>query len=96
MRKWNLSTHIKRKHPGEFNPLDMLKNIVLTDSYGQSPSSTPPNPTVIPHWRQVDWSDPVQVIGRPTQIQNLVQEISKLSKLEQTSLIMTIFKLQQS
>ena len=33
MRRWNLSTHIQRKHPGQFNPILELKRLGLIESH---------------------------------------------------------------
>jgi hypothetical protein len=73
----------------------VLKDIVFTDSQYAQRVPTRLN-TSYNSSAEIDWSDPLQVVNRSTKIQNLVDEIKKLNKFEQTSLLMIVYKLQQS
>ena len=94
MRKWNLSTHIRRKHQGGFDPFHMPAKTVLTDTHYQ------PRPhndldfskSFLP---QINWSDPNEVLRRVAKYDNLLQEINRLSRNELTHLILAIFSLPQ-
>ncbi len=79
MRKWNLSTHIRRRHKGELDPFHMGKELVLTDSQYQPQYSPDFSISFSPH---VAYSDPLQVQDRLNYINNLLKELRKLSKVE--------------
>jgi len=93
-RKWNVSTHIQRRHPGKYNPFDVLKDIVFTDSHYAQP--VPARLNSSNSSAEIDWSDPLQVVNRSTKIQDIMEEIKRLNKFEQTWLLIAIYKLQQS
>src|SRR5206468_8886794 len=50
-RRWNLSTHIQRKHPGSYNPLPEMK--LVTHLQRKHPGSYNP----LPEMKQVTVSD---------------------------------------
>jgi hypothetical protein len=92
-RKWNLTTHIRRRHPGEDNPFEMQNNVVLRDQfYQQLPLQTRPNYSNF-SWPKIDWLDAIEVKDRSSNYQNLLQEIRKLSGKELNSLLKAIFNL---
>jgi hypothetical protein len=94
MRKWNLSTHIHRRHPGQFDPFVMSKNIVLKDRGSMlhpQTQSKPFNYSSVP----LDWSDPVKLMEREGNYRNLLEQIKKLDKIELRSLMFAIFQLPQ-
>ena len=99
-RKWNLSTHIQRKHRGLYNPIpDMkqvtvfpipeMKQVTVFDSYSfqQKPESSN---SFLP---QFDMYDPMQIFEKSTKFQNLLQEIKQLSKIEINFLLLAIYNL---
>ena len=94
-RKWNVSTHIKRKHQGRFNPFELMKKIMMTDSYYepgiQTISSTPNS-----FWPEIDWSNPWEVMARSTKMKNLLEESRNLSKMELGYLLIAIYNQMQS
>lgn len=94
-RKWNVSTHIKRKHPGMFNPYDLMKNMVMTDSYYE-PSIHAVSNTSDSFWPEIDWYDPQQVMERSTKIRNLLEQSKYLSKMELGFLLVGIYIQMQS
>ena len=94
-RKWNVSTHIKRKHPGEFNPFDLMKNMVMTDSYYKPRIQTISNRSnsLIP---EIDWSNPQQSMERSTKTKKILEESRNLSKIELMHLLIAIYNQMQS
>lgn len=87
--KWNVSTHIKRKHGGEWNPFD-LKNMVMMDSYYEPRKQSISNRSnsFIP---EIDWSDPQQSRERSTKTKKILEESRYLSKLELMYLVIAIY-----
>lgn len=93
-RKWNLSTHIRRKHQGSSDPFDMPSRVVLTDPYYHQRMQSQPDfsNSSLP---QIDLSDPTQVKERLTKFKNLLEELSRLSRRELISLLNAIFNFPQ-
>jgi len=79
MRKWNLSTHIKRKHKGSFNPFYIEKEIVLNDPLFPTQNNKYFSKSFLP---EINWFNPSQAAEKITKYKNLLQEISQLSKFE--------------
>ena len=96
-----MSTHMKRKHPGELNAFEMLKDTTYINSYGK-PRPAEQNifavPSQNPNYSNsflppIDWSDPIVVVERSTIMRMLLDEIRKLSKMERTCLMAAIVSL---
>jgi hypothetical protein len=85
-RRWNLTTHIERKHSGRFNPFYKAKKIVFTALSYQAQNNPHFSNSFFP---QYDYSDPTQ-IERLTRFNNLLQEIKQLSKMEVNYLLYEI------
>jgi hypothetical protein len=77
-RKWNLSTHIERKHSRYFNPYYKAKKNVFTDLSYQAQNKPDFSNSFYP---QYDASDPMQ-IERLTRFNNLIEEMKKLNEKE--------------
>ena len=88
-RKWNLSTHMQRKHKGLYNPFYMAKETVLTDSVYQTRSS----PAYESFWPQFNPSDPLDSLEKLIKLKNLVKELRQLSKMELYFLLSQILNL---
>jgi hypothetical protein len=94
--------HMKRKHPSEFNPFDLLKDPAYTYKYHNawrqapenSDSASPQTPdysaSILP---QIDLSDPIQVVERSAKAQMLLNDIKKLSKMERARLVYEVISL---
>lgn len=78
MRKWNISTHMQRKHKGRDNPFKMSKEI-LTDRLNQAQNSYDFSNS---YWPHINYSDTVEVAERLNYINNLLKELRKLSTAE--------------
>jgi hypothetical protein len=97
-----MSVHMKRQHPREFNPFDLLKDPAYTEKYHNarppapenSGSASPQTPdhsgSILP---QIDLSDPMQVVERSIKALMLLNDIKKLSKMERTSLLYAVINL---
>jgi hypothetical protein len=92
MRKWNLSTHMRRKHKGLDNPFDMVKETVLTDSVYQSRN----NNKYESFWPQFNPSNPFEPIEKLVKFKNLKEELKQFSKMELHYLLFEIFNILQS
>ena len=86
MRKWNLSTHMQRKHKGLFNP---AKEAVLTNSLYQTRNSS----AYESFWPQFNPSDPLDSLEKLIKLKNLVKELRQLSKIELHFLLSQILNL---
>jgi hypothetical protein len=79
-------THLQRQHPGRYNPLPEMKRVRAFDSYSSKPmpessnSFSPPN----------DWFDPAHIFEKSSKIQNILQEIKQLNKMEINFLLIGI------
>ena len=100
-----MSVHMKRKHPREFNPFDLLKDPAYTEKYHNARPQSPDNSSsVLPQTPDysgsflplIDWSDPIQMVERSTKLQILLNDIKKLSKFERTCLLFAVFNLPYS
>ena len=80
-RKWNLKTHIERKHIGMFNPFDKVKN---TNSYDSMNPPLQKNNFQVSNsfFPEFNINDPLQIFEKTTQFQNLLEQIRRLSKFE--------------
>ena len=89
MRKGNLSTHIQRKHPNQYNPFPQmkLKQSECNFSQPKKPESS--------NFRspQYDSSDPAKLFENSRKFQNVLQEINQWSTLELMFLLNAISKL---
>ena len=94
-RRWNVSTHIKRKHPRQFNPYDLMKKIAMTDSYYERRTQTFSDSSNS-IWPRIDWSDLQQITKRSAKVRNLLEESTYLSKIEQMDLLIAIYNQMQS
>ena len=66
-RKWNLSTHIQRKHRGLYNPIPDMKQVTLFDSYSSQQKPESSN-SFLP---QYNTSDPLQMIEKLIKFKNI-------------------------
>jgi hypothetical protein len=78
-----------------FNPFDLMKNMVMTDSYYEPRIQTLSN-TSNSFWPEIDWSDPQQFMERSTKIRNLLEQSKNLSKMELGHLLVQIYNQMQS
>src|SRR4030095_12232168 len=86
MRRWNMSTHVVRKHKGEFNPLPAFKDLTYSSSHPPPPQPPIPEPSnsVLP---KNEVTDPLQMSGKSPRIQNVIQEINQMNGVEITYVI---------
>ena len=92
MRRWNLSTHMRRKHKELDNPFDMAKETVLTDSVYQSRNNNKYE-SFLP---QFNLSDPFETMERLVKFKNLTQDLEQFSKMELYFILSKIINLLQS
>ena len=88
-RRWNISAHIQRKHPGSFNPMPGLKQSSPFSTYLSQPQNQSSNPN-IPRDHS---SDPVQILEKSTKFQNILQEIKHMNRTERVLLLSAISNL---
>jgi len=93
---------MKRKHPGEFNVFEVLKDSTYKNINRKSrPQAQDGSPTffyqtpdysdsILP---QINFSDPVEVVERSTKMRMLLNEFSKLSKMERVCLMAAALRL---
>jgi hypothetical protein len=101
-RRWNVSAHIQRKHPGHYNPMPELKLNPPFNTYFSQPQNQSSNPPFNTYFSQPqnqssnsstprdDSFDPVQILEKSTKFQNLLQEIKQLNKIELDFLLLAI------
>jgi len=79
MRRWNMSTHVLRKHKGQFNPLPAFKDLTYSSFHpSRSPIPEPPN-CLLP---KKEMSDPLRMGGNSPKVQNVIQEINQMNGIE--------------
>ena len=97
-----MSTHMKRKHPGEYNVFEVLKDPTYKNTHSKSRPVKPVNfPTVLfpsPDYSgsflpRINFSDPIEVVERSTKMRMLLNEFSKLSKMERVCLMAAALRL---
>ena len=97
-----MSVHTKRKHPGKFNPFDLLKDPDYPYKHHNPQPQSPENlGSVLPQTQdysasflpQIDLSDHIQIVERSIKLQMLLNDIKKLSKMERTCLLSAIVNL---
>jgi len=109
-RRWNISTHIERKHPGLDNPPAEMKRVTHLQRKHpglDNPPAEMKRITVIDSYSSKpmpeasnsfsprgDFFDPASVFQQSTRVQNLLQEIKQFNKTELFFLLMEINKLQ--
>jgi hypothetical protein len=109
-RRWNLSIHIQRNHPGRYNPLPEMKLVTHLQSnhpgrynpllemkrvtVSGSYSSKPMPESSNSFSPPNDLSDPEHIFEKSTKFQNILQEIKQLNKTELFFLLMAINNLQ--
>jgi hypothetical protein len=86
MRKGNVSTHIQRKHPIDYNPFPEMKQ---TDCNFSKPKK--PEPSNFGS-QQFNLSDRTQYFGNSRKFQDILQQISQLSDIELMFLASAITK----
>lgn len=86
MRKANLSTHIQRKHPYQYNPLPQMKLKQSECNFSQ------PKKIESSNFRspQNDSSDSAKLFEDPEKFQNVLQEINQWSTLQLMQLLTAI------
>ena len=89
MRKGNLSTHIQRKHPYQYNPLPQMKLKQSECNFSQ-PKKPESSNFLSP---QNESSDPTKLFENFRKFQNVLQEINQWSTLELMFLLTAITKL---
>ena len=99
MRKGNLSVHIQRKHPHEYNPFPDMKQKQSDWNFSQHKKPEPSNFSS-PQYEfsnfrspQYDLSDPWQLFENSRKFQDVLQEISQWNNFEIVCLLSAIFKL---
>jgi hypothetical protein len=104
-RRWNVSAHIQRKHPGRYNPMPELKRNPPFSTYFSQPQNQSSNPPSSTYFSQPqnqssnsntprdDSFDPVQILEKSTEFQNILQEIKQWDKMKLALLLSEIFKL---
>lgn len=88
-RRWNVSTHIQRKHPGRYNPLPEMKQVRPFNTYSSQAKPQSANSFL----RQDDLSEATQIFEKPTKFQNLLHEIKQFNKMEINFLLVAISNL---
>jgi hypothetical protein len=104
-RRWNVSAHIRRKHPGLYNPLPEFKQNPPFSTYFSQPQNQSSNPPFSTYFSQPqnqssnsntprdDSLDPVQIFENSIKFQNILQEIKQWDKMKLALLLSEIFKL---
>jgi hypothetical protein len=104
-RRWNVSAHIQRKHPGYYNPMPELKQKPPFNAYFSQPQNQSSNPPFSAYFSQPqnqssnsntprhDSFDPVQILENSTKFQKILQEIRPMNKIERLILLSAITNL---
>jgi hypothetical protein len=81
MRRWNMSTHVMRKHKGQFNPLPAFKDLTYSSSHPPPPQPPihEPSNSLLP---KKEMFDPLQMSGKSPRVQNVIQEINQMNGVE--------------
>ena len=87
MRKGNLSTHIQRKHPKQYNPFPQMKQLNCNFSQPKNPE---PSNFLSPRY---DLTDPAQYFENSRKFQNVLQEITQWNTIELIFLLQAIPKI---
>jgi hypothetical protein len=99
MRKENVSTHIQRKHPNQYNPFPQMKlkqsdcNFAQPKKPKPSNFSSPQYETVNFRISQYNLSNPAEFFENSSKFQNVLQEIMQWDKFELACLLTAVFKL---
>jgi hypothetical protein len=88
-RRWNVSAHIQKKHPGLYNPMPELKRNPPFSTY----SSQPQNQSSNSNTPRDDSFDPMQMLEKSTKFQNILQEIKQMNRMEIIFLLSAISNL---
>jgi len=92
MRKWNLSTHMQRKHKGQWDPFKMgMENALTPSSY-----QTRNHYEYESFWPQFNPSDPFEALEKFVKLKNLTKELKQLSKMELHILLSQILNFNQN
>jgi hypothetical protein len=98
-RKENVSVHIQRKHPKQYNPFPDMKLKQSECNFSQ-PKKTESSNFSSPQYEssnfrspQYNLTDPAQFFENSRKVQNVVQEIKHWDKLQLACLLTEIFKL---
>jgi hypothetical protein len=105
-RRWNISTHIQRKHPGLYNPPAEMKQVTHLQRkhaglYNPLPETKRITvfdsyfPKPMPNASNTfssrdDFFDPASVFEKSSRVQNSLQEIKQFDKTEIFFLLMAI------
>ena len=79
MRRWNLSTHVIRKHKGKYNPFPAMKDVTYSNSHTPQPPKPEPSNSALPKY---EVTDPLQMDGKSPRVQNVIQEINQMNGVE--------------
>jgi hypothetical protein len=85
-RRWNVSTHIQRKHPGHYNPLPEMKQRPPLSSYFSQSQNQSTNSNI----PRDDFFDPTQILEKSTKVQNILEEVRQMNKIEIIFLLQAI------
>ena len=88
-RRWNVSVHIQRKHPGHYNPMPELKQNPPFSAYFSQPQNQSSNSNT----PRDDSFDPMQMLEKSTKFQNILQEIKQMNRMEIIFLLSAISNL---
>lgn len=92
--KWNLSTHIKRKYEGQFDPFEIEDKIILTDEYYERKSKSGPDFSNF-SLPQIDWTNPIPYKARSINYEGLLTQLRSLNKKELVFLLFNIYNFPQ-
>ena len=79
-----MSTHVIRKHKGEFNPFPDFKDLEYSKSHLPQPPTPMPSNSLLP---KNEMFDPLQTGGKSPRVQNVIQEINQMNGVEFAFLI---------
>jgi uncharacterized C2H2 Zn-finger protein len=85
MRRWNMSTHVIRKHKDLFNPLPAFKDLTYSNSHPPQPPVSEPSNSFLP---KNEMSDPLQMGGKSPSVQIVIQEINQMNGVEFATVMM--------
>jgi len=87
MRRWNLSTHVIRKHQGRYNPFPDLKDVTYLESHPRQPPNLEPSNSLLPKY---EISDALKLGDKSPKVQNVIKEIRQMNGIEITFVMMEI------
>ena len=91
-RRWNLSTHVIRKHKDQYNPfaeMKLKKLVIFFDSDSFQPPRPEHSKSLSPKFNS---NHHLEEVEKLTMVQNVIKEINQMSIMEFNLVLLAIIK----